>query len=95
MHDQSQSEQRRELPGQIRSARDYVREMIRYGVLPVDHDSDASVDPFDNGQGVLENVLVRTESPVAEIEHQVLEAGDADPGGNAIAGFGQSAGGQP
>ena len=27
--------------------RDYVREMIRYGVLPVDHDFDASVDPFE------------------------------------------------
>lgn len=26
--------------------RDYVREMIRYGVLPVDHDFNASVDPF-------------------------------------------------
>ena len=27
--------------------RDYVREMIRYGVLPVDHDFNASVDPFE------------------------------------------------
>jgi len=27
--------------------RDYVREMIRYGVLPVDHDFTASVDPFE------------------------------------------------
>ncbi len=27
--------------------RDYVREMIRYGVLPVDHDFAASVDPFE------------------------------------------------
>jgi hypothetical protein len=27
--------------------RDYVREMIRYGVLPVNHDFDASVDPFE------------------------------------------------
>jgi len=27
--------------------RDYVREMIRYGVLPVDHDFGKSVDPFE------------------------------------------------
>lgn len=27
--------------------RDYVREMIRYGVLPVDHDFNAPVDPFE------------------------------------------------
>lgn len=27
--------------------RDYVREMIRYGVLPADHDFAASVDPFE------------------------------------------------
>ncbi|NLY01496.1 MAG: hypothetical protein GXY83_35840 [Rhodopirellula sp.] len=27
--------------------RDYAREMIRYGVLPVDHDFDSSVDPFE------------------------------------------------
>ncbi len=27
--------------------RDYVREMIRYGVLPVDHDFNASIDPFE------------------------------------------------
>ena len=27
--------------------RDYVREMIRYGVLPVDHDPASSVDPFE------------------------------------------------
>jgi len=27
--------------------RDYVREMIRYGVLPVDHDFGSSVDPFE------------------------------------------------
>ena len=27
--------------------RDYVREMIRYGVLPVNHDFSASIDPFE------------------------------------------------
>ena len=26
--------------------RDYVREMIRYGVLPTDHDFNSSLDPF-------------------------------------------------
>lgn len=30
--------------------RDYVREMIRYGVLPADHDFSASVDPFELDQ---------------------------------------------
>lgn len=30
--------------------RDYVREMIRYGVLPTDHDFDSSLDPFQLDQ---------------------------------------------
>jgi hypothetical protein len=30
--------------------RDYVREMIRYGVLRVDHDFGTSVDPFELDQ---------------------------------------------
>ncbi len=34
-------------PVQFVPRRDYVREMIRYGVLPVDHDFNASVDPFE------------------------------------------------
>ncbi len=34
-------------PVQYVPRRDYVREMIRYGVLPVDHDFGASVDPFE------------------------------------------------
>jgi hypothetical protein len=33
-------------PVQFIPRRDYVREMIRYGVLPVKHDFGASVDPF-------------------------------------------------
>ena len=41
--------------------RDYVREMIRYGVLPVDHDFAASVDPFEMDKTYWENVLVRAE----------------------------------
>ncbi|MHB8897561.1 MAG: serine hydrolase [Thermoguttaceae bacterium] len=35
-----------ECPVRFVPRRDYVREMIRYGVLPVDHDFGASVDPF-------------------------------------------------
>jgi len=34
-------------PVQFVPRRDYVREMIRYGVLPVDHDFNASLDPFE------------------------------------------------
>ena len=34
-------------PVQYVPRRDYVREMIRYGVLPPDHDFNASVDPFE------------------------------------------------
>ena len=30
--------------------RDYVREMIRYGVLPPTHDFNAPLDPFDLDQ---------------------------------------------
>ena len=47
LHDPSQSEQRRNCPVQFVPRRDYVREMIRYGVLPVNHDFTASVDPFE------------------------------------------------
>jgi len=34
-------------PARFVPRRDYVREMIRYGVLPVDHDFNSSVDPFE------------------------------------------------
>jgi hypothetical protein len=37
----------RDCPIRYVARRDYVREMIHYGVLPVDYDFDASVDPFE------------------------------------------------
>ncbi|NLX55683.1 MAG: hypothetical protein GXY58_11270 [Planctomycetaceae bacterium] len=37
-------------PVQYVPRRDYVREMIRYGILPVDHDFNASIDPFELDQ---------------------------------------------
>jgi len=41
--------------------RDYVREMIRYGVLPVDHDFNASVDPFELDQAYWRTFWYRPE----------------------------------
>ena len=37
----------KDCPTRFVPRRDYVREMIRYGVLPVDHEFNASVDPFE------------------------------------------------